>query len=140
MIKHIIKFFDKLEDKVRKRLSQTPIFYAVFGGVGIILFWRGVWLTADLLNEKLGAFDGPASILVGAIVLLMTGLFVSVFIGDQIILSGIRGEKKVSDKTEKEVETEEGLIKKMHNEIHGISKRIAHLEKNMAARPQDKEN
>ena len=41
-------FFDKLEDTVRERLSRIPIFYGIVGGVSIVLFWRGLWYTADL--------------------------------------------------------------------------------------------
>jgi hypothetical protein len=36
-------------------------------------------------------------------VLLITGLFVSVLIGDKIILSGVANEKKIVEKTENEI-------------------------------------
>ena len=92
MIKHIIKFFDKLEDKVRGGLSRNPIIYTLIGGIAIVLFWRGVWLTADLFPF----LTGPVSVVVSVSILLITGLFVSFFIGDQVIISGIKKEKKLA--------------------------------------------
>ena len=47
LTRKIVRFFDKLEDKIRGRLSHHPIFYALVGGIGVVLFWRGVWHTAD---------------------------------------------------------------------------------------------
>lgn len=117
----IIKFFDKLEDKIRGRLSHYPILYAFVCAVGIVLFWRGVWHIADLfaafaLHTLSPApdivwyfyptewIDGIGSMLTGAVFLLMSGLFVSNFIGNEIIISGLRHEKKLAEKTEQEVE------------------------------------
>jgi hypothetical protein len=89
----IAKFFDKLEDKVRTRLSHRSIIYALIGGASTILFWRGVWHTGDILMEK-GGFWGwflyePVTIIWTSIILLMTGLFVSNFIGERIVISGL---------------------------------------------------
>ena len=98
----ITKFFDKLEDKIRGKLSHRPIIYAFIGGVGIVLFWRGVWLTADIFPF----LNGPISIIISLILLLMTGLFVSFFIGHYIIFSGLKQEKKIEEKEEKEIEKE----------------------------------
>ena len=50
MTKNIVKFFDKLEDKTRAMLSRMPILYAFVGGIGVVLFWRGVWHTTDFLT------------------------------------------------------------------------------------------
>ncbi len=129
----LLKFFDKLEDRIRKWLSRRPILYAFVGGVGVVLFWRGVWHTADVFS-----LSGPLSILIGAVLLLISGLLVSVFIGDQVIISGLRGEKKITEKTEKEVEEEESTLNKVHNELHGISKRLARLEKQVGERKSEK--
>ena len=46
----IDSFFDKLEDVVRGKLSKHSIIYAFIGGSGIILFWRGIWHSADWLQ------------------------------------------------------------------------------------------
>jgi hypothetical protein len=106
MISVIIKFFDKLEDHIRIRLSHWPILYAMVGAVGIILVWKGIW-------EATGAYPflfGLPSAILGFVLLLMTGLLVQFFIGDAIILSGITHGKKLAEKTETEVEEEEVSI------------------------------
>ncbi len=121
-VKKVITFFDKLEDHVREHLSKYPIIYTIIGGVAIVLFWRGVWHTADLLQAQ-GGFLGwifyePTSLIIVVIVLMMTGLFVSYFIGDTILMSGIKHQKKTTDKTEKEIEEEEGQIRSLQATIH----------------------
>ena len=104
MYKAIANYFDKLEDKVRIKLSHRSIAYAFIGGLGTVVFWRGVWHTADILMKK-GGFLGwffyePTTVVWSSIILLMTGLFVSIFIGERIIISGLKNEKKATDKTE----------------------------------------
>ena len=139
----IIRFFDRLEDRVRGWLSHYPIFYAIVGGIGTVLFWRGVWLIADFLSLyylgtesqspgviKLPSLvDGSMSFVGGLVMLLMTGLFVATFIGDHIIISGLRREKKVTEKTEVEVEEGENVLKKIHDELHVFSRRLEEIEK-----------
>lgn len=138
MLKKILKFCDKLEDKVRGRLSHYPIVYAVIGGIGTVLFWRGIWHIADFLSLyyfsagdgslwtiNLPSFiDGVVSSLIGLALLLTTGLFVATFIGDHILVSGLKHEKKLAEKTEKEVEEEENIVRKVHEELHSLSKRL----------------
>lgn len=137
MFKKIYNFFDKLEDKVRGRLSHKPIFYALVGGVGVILFWRGVWHTADfisylILQRNYGSqtidlsnlTDGLLSIVLGAILLLITGLFVSTFIGNEIVISGIKGEKKLTERTEEEINKERVSLQDIKLELREIKDRL----------------
>ena len=85
LIAKISRFFDKLEDRVRSWLSHQPILYALIGGIGIVLFWRGVWHTADYLMgigpallagqswdaiEPGPWWDGPLSLLISIVILL----------------------------------------------------------------------
>lgn len=109
MIRQIIIFFDKLEDATRIALSHHPIPYAFIGGVGIVLFWKGVWEVADLFPILFGL----TSVIVGVVILLLTGLLVSFFIGDSIILSGFNREKKLVEKTESEVRSEKDIMETM---------------------------
>ncbi|MES2087616.1 MAG: hypothetical protein V4467_01340 [Patescibacteria group bacterium] len=117
----ILKFFDHLEDKTRGQLSHVPILYALIGAVSIVLFWRGIWDLADILALKGGLwaiiFDPIISLLISMIILLGTGIFVSFFIGDRIIMSGLKHEKKVEEKTESEVRDEEVLIHVLHKKV-----------------------
>ncbi|MFZ2522175.1 MAG: hypothetical protein WAX44_02915 [Minisyncoccia bacterium] len=124
--KRILKFFDKLEDKTRSRLSRNPLLYALLGGVGLILFWRGIWHVADDL-----ALSSSASLIIGIVILLMTGVFVSAFIGNSLIMSGLSGEKKLAEKTEEEVEIEEKKIKELQSTISRLEEKIDHLEEDV---------
>ncbi|MBX4215444.1 hypothetical protein KW797_00615 [Candidatus Parcubacteria bacterium] len=123
MVTKVMYVLDKLEDKVRGHLSHHPIIYAFISGVGIVLFWRGVWNTADLFDFM----TGPVSLLIALTILLMTGLFVSFFVGDTIIIAGLKRQKKVAERTETEIETEKdeldemrGIIRKMERDLEEI--------------------
>lgn len=122
-MKKIVKFFDKLEDKVRGKLSHYPILYALVGGVGVVLFWRGVWHTADDMN--VGSFD---SFIFGSFILLMTGVFVSAFIGNRLIISGLIGEKKLSEKEVSEIQSEEKQLRDLQSTLNRIEKKLEELE------------
>src|SRR3989338_9831586 len=123
MVHKIIHFFDKLEDRTRSRLSRSPILYAFLGGIRVILFWRGIWHAADNID-----LSSLASIIVGTAILLITGVFVSAFIGNRLIISGIYGEKKLAEKTEDEIETEETKIQKLQSTLNRVEKKIDILE------------
>ena len=58
---------------------------------------------------------------------LLTGLFVSFFIGDRIILSGLTHEKKMEEKTESEVRAEGALLLDMHGKLTRLEKEIAEI-------------
>ena len=123
MTNKIVHFFDKLEDKTRAKLSRAPLLYAFVGGVGIILFWRGVWHISD--DANLGSI---ASTILGAIILLLTGVFVSAFVGNRLIISGLSGEKKLAEKAEEEIETEESQLRKLQSTLNKVEEQIVKME------------
>lgn len=123
IIQEIVTFFDKLEDKIRKKLSHYPIIYAFIGGIGVILFWRGIWHTADDMN-----IDSIVSLVLGGVILLMTGVFVSSFIGSRLIISGLIGEKKLTEKEQGEIETEESQLRNLQNTLGKLEKKLDHME------------
>src|ERR1044072_382861 len=141
-MRRIVKFFDRLEDRVRVFLAHYPIFYGFLAGVGVVLFWRGVWHTTDGIAEVIwrGAdwhttidiyssfWDGPISLAIGSILLLSTGGFVSQLLGEEIIISGLRGERKLTAKTETEVRTETGAIAQIQQDLHELLHRLDALE------------
>ncbi len=140
---HIVyRWGDKLEDKVRKWCSHSPIFYAFLGALGVVILWRGIWHSMDMIMEKLFVpaalqspgpwWDGPLSTVLGTVLMLATGLFVSNFIGNEIIISGLRGQKKLAEKTEDEILSEVETIEEIHNDVHTIAKQVQHIEKTVA--------
>lgn len=146
--KNIYSIGDRFEDKARARLSHVPLVYAALGGAGIILFWRGIWHTVDYLMghffavptemattgvSELPWWDGPLSIVLGSTLLLSIGLFVTSFIGDAIIISGLKSGKKLTEKTEKEILADLKETDQIHAEIHAIHKRIQSFEQSMEA-------
>ncbi len=132
LYKKIINFFDKLEDQVREHLSRYPILYTFIGGVAIVLFWRGVWHTADILQARGGwlefLFYEPTNLVIMTIILLMTGLFVSYFIGDTILMSGLKKQKKTTERTERDVVEEEVELKSMRSAIKEIKKEVDEIQ------------
>lgn len=123
MLKEIREFFNKLEIRIRGKLSRYPVLYAFLGGVGIVLFWRGIWHTADDLN--LGSI---LSLIIGFFILLLIGVFVAEFIGNKLIISGLIGEKKLEQKEEGEIETEETQLKNLQNTLNRLEKKLEHID------------
>src|SRR3989344_1776155 len=41
----------RMEQKMVVYLSHRPKLYALVGGMGMILFWRGVWHSVDQVHE-----------------------------------------------------------------------------------------
>jgi uncharacterized membrane protein len=136
----VFKYFDRLEDRVRAKLSRYPIFYAVCAGIAVVMFWRGVWHTSDILEEQGGIlgflFSAPVMIITSTFLLLFIGVFVSAFVGDLMVLSGIKKEEKKVDRTEGEIEKESGEIQNveqvvddLYEEIDEVGERQAVIEK-----------
>ena len=128
-----MRFFDKLENKIRGKLSRYPILYALVGGIGVILFWRGVWHIAD--DTGIGSI---ASAIIGFIILVITGIFVSSFIGSRLIISGLVGEKKLSKKEEEEIETEEIQLRNLQNTLSKLEKKLDHIDTHLETEAEKK--
>lgn len=127
MLKPIIHFFDRLEDKTRGKLSHIPVVYSVVGGFFVIMFWRAVWETIDIMwksdNYILNwIFYPPISMVISILVLLMIGLMVSTFIGHRIIMSGLKNEKKLEERAEEMIQEEEITLKHVMTELSKLRK------------------
>jgi uncharacterized membrane protein len=125
-VKRVVKFFDILEDRVRGKLSRYPILYAFVGGIGIVLFWRGVWHVADDIN-----LGSSLSLIIGAAILLLTGVFVYEFIGNRLVVSGLIGEQKLSEKEEGEIETEETQLRNLQSTLTRLEKKLEHIDEDI---------
>ena len=107
ILKKTIYFFDKLEDHFRVALSRRPLFYAIIGGIGLVLFYRGVWMIADLFDFM----TGLVSTIIGLSILMAVGLMISTFVGDSIIISGLKKEATKIEKIKEEIEKNENKPK-----------------------------
>jgi hypothetical protein len=117
--KKIFGLLYKLENKIRIILSHKPFLYAFIGSLGVVLIWRGIWVIADDLG-----LPGWLSLALGIIISAMTGLFVSLFIGDKIIISGIKEEKRIEEKTEEEIKEEEVSLNEIKEDLEEIKNDI----------------
>ncbi len=66
-------------------------------------------------------------------VLGISGLFVSFFIGDTILISGIKREKKVIEKTEEEVRQETNTIKNIEADVAAEETALMHIRKELSS-------
>ncbi|KKU85075.1 MAG: hypothetical protein A2746_01815 [Candidatus Yanofskybacteria bacterium RIFCSPHIGHO2_01_FULL_44_22] len=126
-MRHIIKFFDKLEDKIRHKLSQYAVIYAVIVGFSVILLWRGV----EGLADKFSFLTPEVSILISVAVLLLTGTLISFFIGNETIISGLKSERRIDQKTEEDLKAEETKINHLHSVVEEIRRDIAEIKKKL---------
>lgn len=132
----IERFFDRLEDKVRARLSHRSIIYAFIGGFAHVIFWRGIWHTSDMMMHK-GGFWGwffyePVTIIWSSLILLMSGLFVATFIGERVIISGLKNEKKITERTAEELQKEDNKIEVLNSKIDLLMKEIVDIKNELA--------
>lgn len=133
----------KISKKIQHSLSHRPVLYALIVGASIVLFWRGVWHSADYIHAlisdlylgsstsvlSISWWDGPLSLVTGSIILYITGAFTSSFIGNELILSGLRGERRLSEKTEADLKEEVVAIADIKDELSIISKKLEMLQK-----------
>lgn len=136
----------KLFNRFHIFLSHHSYLYATIAGIGIVLFWRGVWHSADLAHLYINQYavsspldsvaspwwDGPLSFVVGCIILYVTRAFVSSFIGNELILSGLRAEKRMTKETEEDVHKEVSALSTIKKEMAVIAEKLEELEGEVA--------
>jgi hypothetical protein len=132
MFKKIINYFDKLEDRTRSRLSRSPVVYAMVGAFGIALFWYSITELAAAV-PFMNQWHALPWFIFSLLLLLVSGVFVSYFVGDQIIMSGIRGEKKMIEKSGEEIVKEEKDIAQVLDKLEDLEQKIDEL-----AKPEEK--
>jgi len=115
----IHRVFDKFEDSARIKLVHHPLVYAFIGSVGIVSIWRGIWHISDDLG-----ISSLSSLIFGLFITILTGLFVSFFIGENIIISGLNKEKRIDEKTEEEIHKERTALDEIKKDIDEIKKTL----------------
>lgn len=129
--KSIYRFFDKLEDHIRAWLSRRPILYGLIAGLGAVLFFRGVWMLIDA--TELGAWE---SVGISLIILLLTGAFVSHFVSNDVIMSGLKQEKKFAEQTENQMESEMATLHDIRHELNNLKNEISKLRQDKESKPR----
>ena len=59
----------------------------------------------------------------------MVGLFVSFFVGEQILISGIKKERKIEEKTEEEIKKESISLNYVKADLEEIKEQIKEIKK-----------
>jgi hypothetical protein len=120
----IHKVFDKIEEKARIKLVHHPLVYALIGSVGIVSIWRGIWHLSDDWGVS-----SWASLIFGIAITVLTGLFVSFFIGENIIISGLNREKRIDEKTEREIHKERNTLTRIEKNLKEIKETLENIKK-----------
>ncbi len=112
-----------IEKNARKFFERIPFIQAFLAGVGVIIFWRGVWELSDRINIH------PAlSILIGCLILGGIGVFVQTFIGNMIIIKNVKREEEKEKQSMKiiegEVVTEEITLEQISRKIDALAKKL----------------
>ncbi len=137
IIQKTFSYLSKKENGLREYLRKRPILFTLIGGIAVVLFWRGVWHTADMIPF----LNGPVSIIISIIILLVTGLFVfSFFMGDVFTLPSQKKEEKLVQKTQSEVKKEGEQILEMKETLAEIRREIEHIHKDHEVVLQHKED
>ena len=116
-------FFLKFEHRPRKYFEKRPFSQAFLAGVGVILFWRGVWEIADILK-----LNPALSIVIGIIMLVFIGLFIHTFVGNAIIIKNVEKEQKFEKKTEREIGAVEMEIAEEEITLGHLAHRLKEIE------------
>ena len=127
-MRKLTNIFLNLEEKARTRFEKFPFFHAFLAGVGVVLFWRGVWETSDHLG-----ISSVWSIILGTLLLIILGLFLQTLVGNTIIIKKVENEKKTEQKdiakVEKEVNVEEITLEILAKKLESIEVKIENLKK-----------
>lgn len=112
-----------------------------------MLLWRGIWHTADLLEGEGGIlgfiFHPFISATWSVWGLLIIGLFVSMFVGDMIIMSGLKRKQKLTDSPAEEIikeeQEEEQMLEHIEEHLTRIEARLVQAEKGIEKIEEQKE-
>ena len=122
-MKSITKILLEAEDRARTYFEKIPFLQAFLSGIGVIIFWRGIWEWLDMQHVS-----PLISVVGGSLILLCVGVFVQTFIGNTIIIKNVKQEelleKRAIKEMEGEVNVEEVTLASLSAKIDEISKKI----------------
>ncbi len=148
-----LKGWKRLVFRTGTWLSHRPLWYALCGGIGVVLFWRGVWLTADFVAFRIGVgsgshgsidvsgllwWDGPLSLAMGALILLVINAFVSSLIGNEVIISSLRAERRANEAEGRMEATELSEIEAVRRSLTAATAKLDDLERHVNKIPAGK--
>jgi hypothetical protein len=120
----------RIEERARRAFEEYPFIHAFLAGVGVILFWRGVWEIADI-----NRISPTVSVILGVLILGGIGLFIQTFIGNTLIIKKIKHEVELEKENKKEVTVveremikEEITLNHLYNQIKELKEKIDHIE------------
>lgn len=122
-MKYVTNIFLQIEERARTYFERVPFLHAFLGGVGVVLFWRGVWEIADRMR-----IDPIISIVAGCLLLGSIGLFLHTFVGNAIIIKNVERDKQMTKKAEHEIAVVEKDIKREEVTLGQLSAKIDRLE------------
>jgi len=121
----------KIENQARNFFENFPFIHAFLAGIGVVLFWRGVWETADSMK-----LNSELSIIIGVLILGGIGLFLQTFVGNTIIIKNVEKEQKMEqsikseiEKTHQDTESEEVTLVQLAQNIEMLNVKIDKLTK-----------
>ena len=102
-MKPITKMLLDIEERARRYFEKIPFVQAFLAGVGVIIFWRGIWELLDTVKVS-----PLTSIILGSLILGGVGAFIQTFIGNTIIIKEVKQEENKEKKEIKKIEGEMG--------------------------------
>lgn len=100
-MRHITNTLLKIEERARVYFEKIPFIHAFLAGIGVIIFWRGVWELLDRLGVS-----PVESILLGSLILGGVGVFIQTFLGNTLIIKNVAKEEREEKEILKVVGTE----------------------------------
>lgn len=100
----ITKVLLNIEERARVFFGNIPFIQAFLAGVGVIIFWRGIW---EWLDQS--GVSPLESVIIGTVILGGIGVFLQTFIGNTIIIRNVEKEEQQEKKVFKKIEGEEEI-------------------------------
>ena len=123
----ITNFFLGIEERARVYFERLPFIQAFIAGIGVIIFWRGVW---EFLDTQ--GISPIGSVVIGILLLGSVGVFIQTFIGNTIIIKNVKQEEKMEkkelEKVEGEVGIEEVTVQALSKKLDLLMQKVSEIE------------